>query len=130
MRCASSGTPTSQIEGIINHIDEAKTIIGAPGFNPEHLPVFACSMGDNTIHYMGHVTMMGAVQPFISGAISKTVNMPEEATVEEVEQLHIEAWRLGLKAVALYRDNCKVGSRSPRRRRRCGEPVAPRAARS
>ncbi len=66
-------------------------------------------MGDNTIHYMGHVTMMGAVQPFISGAISKTVNMPEEATVEDVEQLHIEAWRLGLKAVAIYRDNCKVG---------------------
>ena len=66
-------------------------------------------MGDNTIHYMGHVTMMGAVQPFISGAISKTVNMPEEATVEEVEQLHIESWRLGLKAVAIYRDNCKVG---------------------
>ena len=65
-------------------------------------------MGDNTIHYMGHVKMMGAVQPFITGAISKTVNMPEEATVEDVEQLHIEAWKLGLKAVAIYRDNCKV----------------------
>src|SRR5579864_6378544 len=72
------------------------------------MPVFACSMGDNTIHYRGHVRMMGAVQPFISGAISKTVNMPEEATVEEIEQLHIEAWQLGLKAVAIYRDNCKV----------------------
>ena len=108
MRCASSATPTSRSTTIVAHIDEHKTIIGAPDFNPEHLPVFACSMGDNTIHYMGHVTMMGAVQPFISGAISKTVNMPEEATVEEVEQLHIEAWRLGLKAVALYRDNCKV----------------------
>ena len=70
--------------------------------------MFACSMGDNTIHYMGHVTMMGAVQPFISGAISKTVNMPEEASVEDVEQLHIEAWQLGIKAVAIYRDNCKV----------------------
>ena len=124
-RCAGSGTPTSQIEGIINHIDEAKTIIGAPGFNPEHLPVFACSMGDNTIHYMGHVTMMGAVQPFISGAISKTVNMPEEATVEEVEQLHIEAWRLGLKAVALYRDNCKVGQPlSTQKKAGAVEPVA------
>ena len=67
-------------------------------------------MGDNTIHYMGHVKMMGAVQPFISGAISKTVNMPEEVTVEDVEELHIEAWRLGLKAVAIYRDNCKVGA--------------------
>jgi ribonucleoside-diphosphate reductase alpha chain len=66
-------------------------------------------MGDNSIHYMGHVKMMAAVQPFLSGAISKTVNMPEEATVEDVEQLHIEAWKLGLKAVAIYRDNCKVG---------------------
>jgi ribonucleoside-diphosphate reductase alpha chain len=66
-------------------------------------------MGDNAIHYTGHVTMMGAVQPFISGAISKTVNMPEDATVEEVEALHMQAWRLGLKAVAIYRDNCKVG---------------------
>src|SRR6476620_5721711 len=119
------GYTASQIEGIINHIDEAKTIIGAPGFNPEHLPVFACSMGDNTIHYMGHVTMMGAVQPFISGAISKTVNMPEEATVEEVEQLHVEAWKLGLKAVALYRDNCKVGQPlSTQKKAGAAEPVA------
>ena len=75
----------------------------------EHLPVFACSMGDNTIHYEGHVRMMGAVQPFLSGAISKTVNMPEEATVEDVEALHQLSWELGLKAVAIYRDNCKVG---------------------
>ena len=71
--------------------------------------MFACSMGDNTIHYKGHVRMMGAVQPFLSGAISKTVNMPEEATVEEVEALHQLSWELGLKAVAIYRDNCKVG---------------------
>ena len=75
---------------------------------PEHLPVFACSMGDNTIHYSGHIRMMGAVQPFISGAITKTVNLPEDVTVEDVEQLHIDAWRLGIKAVAIYRDNCKV----------------------
>ncbi|MGZ4691703.1 MAG: vitamin B12-dependent ribonucleotide reductase, partial [Acidimicrobiia bacterium] len=119
------GYTESQVEGIINHIDEHKSIIGAPSFDPEHLPVFACSMGDNTIHYMGHVTMMGAVQPFISGAISKTVNMPEEATVEEVEQLHIEAWRLGLKAVALYRDNCKVGQPlSTQKKAGAVEPVA------
>ena len=65
-------------------------------------------MGDNTIHYLGHVRMMGAVQPFISGAISKTVNLPEDVTVEDVEQLHIDAWKLGIKAVAVYRDNCKV----------------------
>ncbi len=103
------GYSDEQVEEIVDFINEHKTVIGAPGFNPEHLPVFACSMGDNPIHYMGHVTMMGAVQPFLSGAISKTVNLPEEATVEELEQLHIEAWRLGLKSVAVYRDNCKVG---------------------
>ena len=102
------GYSDEQVEAIVAYINEHKTIIGAPSFNPEHLPVFACSMGDNAIHYRGHVTMMGAVQPFISGAISKTINMPEEATVEEVEAMHIESWRLGLKAVAIYRDNCKV----------------------
>jgi ribonucleoside-diphosphate reductase alpha chain len=102
------GYNDDQVDTIVGYIDEHKTIIGAPGFNVEHLPVFACSMGDNPIHYMGHVTMMGAVQPFISGAISKTVNMPEEVTVEDVEQLHIDAWKLGIKAVAIYRDNCKV----------------------
>ncbi|MGH9306758.1 MAG: vitamin B12-dependent ribonucleotide reductase [Acidimicrobiales bacterium] len=94
---------------IVAYIDEHKSIVGAPHLSSEHLAVFACSMGDNTIHYRGHVRMMGAVQPFISGAISKTVNMPEDATIEEVEQLHIEAWQLGIKAVAIYRDNCKVG---------------------
>jgi ribonucleoside-diphosphate reductase alpha chain len=98
----------NEIAAIVAYIDEHKTILGAPHLLAEHVAVFACSMGDNTIHYSGHVKMMGAVQPFISGAISKTVNMPEEATVEEVEQLHIDAWRLGLKAVAIYRDNCKV----------------------
>jgi ribonucleoside-diphosphate reductase alpha chain len=106
---ANLGYDESQIAEIVAYIDEHKTILGAPHLAADHLPVFACSMGDNTIHYLGHVKMMGAVQPFISGAISKTVNMPEEATVEEVEQLHLEAWRLGLKAVAIYRDNCKVG---------------------
>ncbi len=103
------GYSDDEIDTIIAYIDEHKTIIGAPVFKAEHMPVFACSMGDNTIHYMGHVKMMAAVQPFISGAISKTVNMPEEASVEDVEELYIESWRLGLKAVALYRDNCKVG---------------------
>ena len=102
------GYSEAQIGEIVAYIDEHKSIVGAPHLTAEHLPVFACSMGDNTIHYMGHIRMMGAVQPFISGAISKTVNMPEEATVEEVEQLHIDAWKLGIKAVAIYRDNCKV----------------------
>ncbi len=102
------GYSKAQVDEIINYIDVEKTILGAPNLKKEHEPVFACSMGDNSIHYMGHVKMMSAVQPFISGAISKTVNMPEEATVEDVEQLHLEAWKLGLKAVAIYRDNCKV----------------------
>jgi ribonucleoside-diphosphate reductase alpha chain len=97
-----------QVAEMIAHIDEHKTIVGAPHLSAAHLAVFACSMGDNTIHYSGHVRMMGAVQPFISGAISKTVNLPEDVSVEDVEQLHIDAWRLGLKAVAVYRDNCKV----------------------
>ncbi len=104
----SLGYDKKQVSDIIAYIDEEKTIIGAPYLKKEHEPVFACSMGDNSIHYMGHVKMMSAVQPFISGAISKTVNLPETATVEDIEQLHIESWKLGLKAVAIYRDNCKV----------------------
>ncbi len=102
------GYKKSQVDDIVNYIDVEKTIIGAPHLKTEHKAVFSCSMGDNSIHYMGHVKMMAAVQPFISGAISKTVNMPEDATVEDIEQLHIESWKLGLKAVAIYRDNCKV----------------------
>ena len=102
------GYGPDQVDEIVAYINENQSILGAPYIQAAHLPVFACSMGDNTIHYGGHVKMMGAVQPFISGAISKTVNMPEDATVEEIEQLHIDAWKLGVKAVAIYRDNCKV----------------------
>ena len=102
------GYTAEQIDEIVAHIDENKSILGAPHLAKEHVDVFACSMGDHTIHYLGHVKMMGAVQPFISGAISKTVNMPEDVSVEDVEQLHIDAWKLGIKAVAIYRDNCKV----------------------
>ena len=102
------GYKKKQIDDIVNYIDVEKTILGAPHLKKEDEAVFACSMGDNAIHYMGHVKMMSAVQPFISGAISKTVNMPESATVEEIELLHMESWKLGLKAVAIYRDNCKV----------------------
>ena len=97
------------VERIVAYIDEQKTIVGSPDLKAEHLPVFACSMGDNTIHYEGHVRMMGATQPFLSGAISKTVNMPEDASVEDIESLHMLSWELGIKAVAVYRDNCKVG---------------------
>jgi len=103
------GYNTHQVDDIIAYIDVNKSILGAPHIESSHLNVFACSMGDNTIHYEGHVRMMGAVQPFLSGAISKTVNMPEEATVEDIEKLHMLSWELGIKAVAIYRDNCKVG---------------------
>lgn len=102
------GYSPEQVNDIVAYIDTEKTILGAPHLQKAHEPVFACSMGDNSIHYLGHVKMMSAVQPFLSGAISKTVNMPEEATVEEIEQIHFDSWKLGLKAVAIYRDNCKV----------------------
>ena len=105
---AKLGYSPDQVAEIVMYINEHMSILGAPHVAPEHLAVFACSMGDNTINYSGHIRMMGAVQPFISGAISKTVNLPEDVTVEDVEQLHIDAWRLGIKAVAIYRDNCKV----------------------
>ena len=105
---AALGYSKTQIDEIVNYIDVEKTILGAPHLKKEHENVFACSMGDNAIHYLVHEKKMSAVQPFISGAISKTVNMPETATVEDVEQLHIDAWNMGLKAVAIYRDNCKV----------------------
>jgi ribonucleoside-diphosphate reductase alpha chain len=105
------GYTPEQVEQIVTHIDSTGTIEGAPGLKPEHLPVFDCSFrpqnGTRSIHYMGHVRMMAAVQPFISGAISKTINMPEEATVEEIMTAYTESWKLGLKAVAIYRDNSK-----------------------
>src|SRR6187397_2334647 len=100
-------TPNETSE-IVAFIDERNTMVGAPYLKTEHYPVFDCAVGERAIHYMGHVKMMGAVQPFISGAISKTVNLPEETTVAEISQLWIEAWQLGVKAIAIYRDNCKV----------------------
>ena len=97
---------------IVNHIDSTETIEGAPGLRAEHLPVFDCSFkaqnGERTIHYGGHLKMMAAVQPFVSGAISKTINMPEESDVDEIADAYMEAWRLGLKAVAIYRDGSKA----------------------
>jgi ribonucleoside-diphosphate reductase alpha chain len=105
------GYSPETIHSILAFIDEAETIEGAAGLRAEHLPVFDCafkpSHGSRTIHYMGHIRMMGAVQPFLSGAISKTVNMPTSATPADIEQAYLEAWRLGLKAVAIYRDGCK-----------------------
>ncbi len=102
------GYEPAQIEDVVSFIAEHNSVADAPHLKPEHHAVFDTAMGAQPIHYMGHVRMMAAAQPFISGAISKTVNMPEEATVEEVEQLFVESWKLGLKAVAIYRDNCKV----------------------
>src|SRR5215211_1558629 len=102
------GYAPTEVEEIVAYIDERNTVVGAPYLKTEHYPVFDCAVGERPIHYMGHVRMMGAVQPFISGAISKTVNMPEQSTVDEVAQLVLEAWRLGVKAIAIYRDNCKV----------------------
>jgi len=102
------GYDAERQEAISAWVAEHGSVLGAPGMDPQHYPVFACSMGDNVIEPMGHVRMMAAVQPFISGAISKTVNMPASATVEDIESLYLESWRLGLKAVAVYRDGCKV----------------------
>lgn len=102
------GYAPKEIEQVVAFIDERNTIVGAPYVKTEHYPVFDCAVGDRAIHYLGHVKMMGAVQPFISGAISKTVNLPESASVDDVAQLFIDAWKLGVKAIAIYRDNCKV----------------------
>ena len=102
------GYAPNEISEIEAFIDERNTVVGAPYVKTDHYPVFDCAIGERSIHYMGHVKMMGAVQPFISGAISKTVNMPEQVTVDDVAQLFTDAWRLGVKAIAIYRDNCKV----------------------
>ncbi|HET9080163.1 MAG TPA: vitamin B12-dependent ribonucleotide reductase [Trebonia sp.] len=103
------GYQSEQIEAITEYIAEHGHVVNAPGLRPEHYEVFDCAMGERSISPMGHVRMMAAVQPFLSGSISKTVNMPENATVEDVEQIYFEGWKLGLKALAIYRDNCKVG---------------------
>jgi ribonucleoside-diphosphate reductase alpha chain len=102
------GYSDDQVAAIVAYIDEHGHVVGAPNFREDHLPVFDTAMGERSISYMGHIRMMGAAQPFLSGAISKTVNLPEDVTVEDVEQAYIEGWRSGLKALAIYRDNCKV----------------------
>jgi ribonucleoside-diphosphate reductase alpha chain len=105
------GYAQDQIDAIIKYIDEHETIEGAPGLKESHLPVFDCAFkaakGQRSIHYMGHIKMMGATQPFISGAISKTVNVPKEATVDEIMQAYIQSWKLGAKAISIYRDGSK-----------------------
>jgi len=103
------GYQPEQVEAITEYIAEHGHVVNAPGLRPEHYEVFDCAMGERAIGPMGHVRMMAAVQPHLSGAISKTVNMPESATVEDIEKIYFEGWKLGLKALAIYRDNCKVG---------------------
>jgi ribonucleoside-diphosphate reductase alpha chain len=120
------GYAPSEVEEVVAFVDERNTVVGAPYVKPEHYPVFDCAIGDRAIHYSGHVKMMGAVQPFISGAISKTVNLPETVTVEEVSGLLLDAWHLGVKAIAIYRDNCKVAQ--PLSGQKDGEQLAVAAA--
>src|SRR6187397_2728504 len=108
MALGELGYAPREVEEIVAYIDERGGVVGAPHLKTEHYPVFDCAIGERAIHYMGHVKMMGAVQPFISGAISKTVNLPETVTVDDVAEVLKDAWRLGVKAIAIYRDNCKV----------------------
>jgi ribonucleoside-diphosphate reductase alpha chain len=103
------GYQEEQVEAIVEHIAEHGHVIDAPGLKSEHYDVFDCAMGTRSIKPMGHVRMMAAAQPFLSGAISKTVNLPETASVEDIEDVYYQGWKLGLKALAVYRDNCKVG---------------------
>jgi ribonucleoside-diphosphate reductase alpha chain len=120
------GYQPEQAEAIIEHIAEHGHVIDAPGLRPEHYEVFDCAMGERAIAPMGHVRMMAAVQPHLSGAISKTVNMPESATVEEIERIYFEGWKLGLKALAIYRDNCKVGQPLSDARKKPAEVADPK----
>src|SRR6476619_5324686 len=108
MALSELGYAPREVEEIVAFIDERGGVVGAPHLKTEHYPVFDCAIGERAIHYMGHVKMMGAVQPFISGAISKTVNLPEQTTIDEVAKLLVESWQLGVKAIAISRDNCKV----------------------
>ncbi len=103
------GYQEEQVEAIVEHIAEHGNVVDAPGLKLEHYEVFDCAMGARSIRAMGHVRMMAAAQPFISGAISKTVNLPETATVEDIAEVYLQGWKLGIKALAVYRDNCKVG---------------------
>ena len=118
------GHPHEQVEAITEYIAEHGHVVSAPGLRAEHYEVFDCAMGERAISPMGHVRMMAAVQPHLSGAISKTVNMPENATVEDIEKTYFEGWKLGLKALAIYRDNCKVGQPLSDARKKPAEATA------
>ena len=117
------GYAPEERDQVVAFIDDRNTVVGAPFLKTEHYPVFDCAIGERAIHHMGHVKMMGAVQPFISGAISKTVNLPEETTVDEVSGLLLDAWKLGVKAIAIYRDNCKVAQPLSKKSEKAAPPV-------
>ncbi len=119
------GYQPEQVEAITEYIGEHGHVVNAPSLRQEHYEVFDCAMGERSISPMGHVRMMAAVQPFLSGSISKTVNMPEGATVEDVEEIYFEGWKLGLKALAIYRDNCKVGQPLSAKKKENREEAAP-----
>ena len=123
------GYAPEERDQVVAFIDDRNTVVGAPFLKTEHYPVFDCAIGERAIHYMGHVKMMGAVQPFISGAISKTVNLPEETSVNEVADLFIDAWKLGVKAIAIYRDNCKVAQPLSKKSEQAAPAPAPREER-
>ncbi len=132
------GYRSEQVDAIVAYIDEHETIEGAPHLDPRHLAVFDCAFkpaqGSRSIHYMGHIKMIGATQPFISGAISKTINVPTEATIEDIEQAYLDAWRLGTKAVSIYRDGSKRTqplntSRASQRVAAASEPATPAPSR-
>jgi ribonucleoside-diphosphate reductase alpha chain len=120
------GYAPEEVGQIVAFVDERNTVVGAPFMKAEHYPVFDCAIGERAIHYMGHVKMMGAVQPFISGAISKTVNLPETVSVDDVGQLLIDSWKLGIKAIAIYRDNCKVAQPLSKKGEAAAIPPEPR----
>jgi ribonucleoside-diphosphate reductase alpha chain len=122
------GYSPAEIDEVVAFIDERNTVVGAPYVKGEHYPVFDCAVGERAIHYSGHVKMMGAIQPFISGAISKTVNLPETATIQQVADLYVDAWRLGVKAIAIYRDNCKVAQPLSGKGDKAQQVIAPAGA--
>jgi ribonucleoside-diphosphate reductase alpha chain len=121
------GYQHEQVEAITEYIAEHGHVVNAPGLRPEHYEVFDCAMGERAISPMGHVRMMAAVQPLLSGSISKTVNLPENATIEDIERIYFEGWKLGLKALAVYRDNCKVGQPLSDAKKKTAETEAPTA---
>ncbi len=126
---ASLGYSPEAIRSIVAHVESTGSIEGAPGLKPEHLPVFDCALapsgGSRTIAPMGHLRMLGAVQPFLSGGASKTINLPHEATVEDIERIYLEAWRLGIKSVALYRDGCKASQPYETAKGKAAAPTTP-----